>query len=281
MLPSPGHNPGAGWAMRWRLKAILLVSLLSLSAPVGAAPGDADYPWLAQPATGVAESVAQRFNAPPGFVRERLAPESFDRWLRLLPLQPAGTPVRLFDGRRKARQDLHAAVVDIDVGRIDLQQCADAVIRLRAEYLFARSRDEEMAFDFTSGDRLGFARWTAGWRPIVDGAKVRWRQGAANTRGHESLRRYLHTIFMYAGTYSLSRQMMAVARHQSVRIGDVYLEGGFPGHAMIVVDRTVNPATGMLPCCWHKATCRRRTCMSSPIPADRMIRGTLLADANA
>ena len=78
-----------------------------------------------------------RFSAAGGLTRVAVAPGSFGDWLRHLPLLPPGAPVHLFDGRLKPRQDVHAAVVDLDVGTRDLQQCADAVMRLRAEYLFA------------------------------------------------------------------------------------------------------------------------------------------------
>jgi hypothetical protein len=40
--------------------------------------------------------------------------------------------VLLYNGAPKFRQDVHAAVIDIDVGTRDLQQCADATMRLRA-----------------------------------------------------------------------------------------------------------------------------------------------------
>jgi hypothetical protein len=66
----------------------------------------------------------------------------------------------------------HHAVLDIDIGTEDLQQCADAVIRLRAEYLLATECDEAIAFDFTSGDRASWSNWRRGFRPKVVGNDV-------------------------------------------------------------------------------------------------------------
>lgn len=57
---------------------------------------------------------------------------SFGAWLRTLPLKK-GTTVYLYNGRPKENQDAQFAVVDISVGQEDLQQCADAVMRLHAQ----------------------------------------------------------------------------------------------------------------------------------------------------
>lgn len=183
--------------------------------------------------------------APPaGYRRVALAPDSFADWLRHLPLKPRGSPVRLHDGRLKARQDVHAAVVDMDVGAKDLQQCADAVIRLRAEYLYSARRSGAIHFNFTSGKRIDFHRWAAGWRPRVAGNRVRWRRGGAVGTSYSSLRAYLEVVFIYAGSYSLAREMVPVADLQDLAIGDVFLEGGFPGHAVTVVDLAAHPDSG-------------------------------------
>ena len=198
------------------------------------------YPWLAgEPAHGT--SVGSRIAPPPGFTRE--APDPFAAWLRGLPLLPGRPAVMLHDGRPKANQDAHHAVVDLDVGRKDLQQCADAVIRLRAEYLFSAGRAAEVVFDATSGDPMPFARWRAGERPVVSGQRLRWVAGrAAPDATYGAFRRYLDVVFTYAGSASLARELVAVPG-SAVAAGDVFVQGGFPGHAVIVVDVAHDPRT--------------------------------------
>lgn len=212
-------------------------------AGVGArADGPGVHPWRqGHPAR---DAIADRFLPPPGFQRTSVERRSFADWLRHLPLKPKGAPVRLHDGRLKPAQSLHAAVVDIDTGRRDLQQCADAVMRLRAEYLYARERFDDIHFNFTSGDRADFTRWATGWRPLVRGNKVRWRQSGAAGTDHRTLRDYLRVVFTYAGSYSLRKELRPVGHPKRMRIGDVFIEGGFPGHAVLVVDMAENPGTG-------------------------------------
>ncbi|MBK8952608.1 MAG: hypothetical protein IPM85_10310 [Chitinophagaceae bacterium] len=73
--------------------------------------------------------------APKGYRREVAA--AFGGWLRQLPLKKEKT-VFLYNGQKKKNQQAQYAVADITTGDRDLQQCADAVIRLRAEYLFSK-----------------------------------------------------------------------------------------------------------------------------------------------
>lgn len=149
----------------------------------------------------------------------------------------------LYNGRPKPDQSLHAAVIDLDIGTRDLQQCADAVIRLRAEYLYAGGAAERarIAFDFTSGDRVSFARWAQGWRPVVARNRVSWRRDGARGTGRAQFAAYLSTIFAYAGSASLERELEPVTDTARPRGGDVFVAGGFPGHAVIVVDVAADP----------------------------------------
>lgn len=180
-------------------------------------------------------TVGTRFVPPSGAVRANATAGSFAEYLRTLPLKPDGAPVHLFDGRMKGRQDLHAAVIDLSVGDKDLQQCADAVMRLRAEHLFAAGKGDAVAFNFTSGFRAEWKRWKAGERIVVKGNACSWVKSAGPDASHAQLLKYLTTVFTYAGTLSLEKEL-ADASEGPLQPGDVFIQGGSPGHAVIVVD---------------------------------------------
>lgn len=198
------------------------------------------YPWLS---TQPSESVANRIALPAGYQRLQYPAGSFAEWLSNLPLKKGNPPVHLYDGRLKGNQEAQYAVVDIDVGKTNLQQCADAVIRLRAEYLWSAGKSQDIRFHFTSGDLAEFSRWSAGYRPIVSGNHVSWKQTAAKNDSYAEFRKYLDTVFTYSGSYSLSKELHS-AGILDMQSGDVFIQGGFPGHAVIVVDVIVNKSSG-------------------------------------
>ena len=217
----------------------LIAALVASALPALAAPPDSAYGWLQQ----VPERrVAEAFPPPAGFTRSAAAPGTYGDWLRHLPLAPAGAKIMNHDGSEKWNQASAAAVVAIDIGARDLQQCADAVMRLRAEYLRSAGRTKDLSFKFTSGDAYPYSRWLDGTRPRVRGNEVGWRQGSAVANDRGQLRAWLDVIFTYAGTWSMVRDSAPVASVAELRIGDVLIQGGFPGHALLVVDLARNAA---------------------------------------
>ena len=224
--------------------ALLLAALVLASIACEPAGAEPRYAWPGARAAEGSDTIASRIAPPAGFARRPAPPDSFAAWLRGLPLKPAGAPVLLFNGAPKPRQDVHAAVVAIDVGTRDLQQCADAAMRLRAEWLFAAGRAKDIAFNDTgSAKPIAFSRWMAGDRPRLSGRTLRWSRRAAPDASYASFRRYMDTVFAWAGTYSLERELRPVPTAR-IEAGDLFIKGGFPGHAVMVADIAENPSTG-------------------------------------
>ena len=187
-------------------------------------------------------TIKSRFPAPEGYVRQESDSASFGFFLRNLPLKPTNTFVKYYNGAVKQNNDVYSAVVDLPIGSKNLHQCADAIIRLRADYLKSTERENEIAFQFTNGFLCDYATWKSGKKIHVNGNSVKWRNGNQYADDYWT---YLETIFMYAGTISLSRELKSKS-FSDIRPGDVFIQGGSPGHALIVIDQATHPQTGKL-----------------------------------
>jgi len=188
-------------------------------------------------------TISTRFTTPEGYERVEQNQGSYSHYLSTFPLLWAETKVHLFDGSLKYNQDVHAAVLDIDVGSSDLQQCADAVMRLRSEYLYKEKKYNDISFNFTNGWKFEYAKWRSGNRLVVDGNKTFWKEGSNPKESYQDFRSYLNQVFMYAGTASLSKELQH-KKIDDIVIGDLLIQGGFPGHAVLVVDMCIHPTTG-------------------------------------
>ena len=183
-----------------------------------------------------------RILPPEGFMREDVGKNSFAAYLRSLPLKPHGSDVKYHNGMSKGKSWVYMAVVDMEVGVADLQQCADAVIRLRAEYLYKQKRYNDITFNFTNGFKVAYSEWMKGNRISVKGNTTRWVQTTKASNTYADFRKYLDVVFTYAGTLSLSKELKSKSIDH-IKAGNVFIQGGSPGHAIIVVDIAVNPTT--------------------------------------
>lgn len=227
--------------MRLLLLVALALGPLSLSVPAQAEPRSSDerdqhrYPWVPR----ATETLNGRFAAPPDFTRVPAHPSSFGGWLRTLPVAPPGTAVVSHKGARilAASDPRLAGVVAIDVGDKDLQQCADSIIRLHAEWQWFRG-NRDMSYRLASGDALPFSRWLRGDRPVVSGGKgkITWTHHPGDeSSSHASFRRYLDHVFTWANTQSLAAQGHRVSPAH-LQPGDFVVQPGAPGHAVLVLD---------------------------------------------
>ncbi|MEC5145534.1 DUF4846 domain-containing protein [Chitinophaga sp. 212800010-3] len=178
---------------------------------------------------------------PPGFKRVEQPAGSFGAWLRSRPLKKDNT-VYLYDGRLKRNQTAQYAVMDISVGKKDLQQCADAVIRLRAEYLYDSGAYDKIAFHATDGSLMDYRSWMQGYRFRLKGQHLAKVKAATPCSNSACFAAYLETVFSWAGTLSLSRELLPVKDTRNITPGNVFIRGGAPGHAVTVVDVAQNAA---------------------------------------
>ena len=184
-------------------------------------------------------TIKKRFSPPDGYARVTVIDNSFEDYLRKLPLKDAGASVKYFDGTTKPNRNVYTAVVDLSIGKRDLHQCADAIMRLRAEYLYAEKKYDSIHFNFTNGFRADYTNWKNGKRIAVNGNNVYWKSSASSSTSYQDFWKYLEMVFSYAGTASLEKEMETVPL-TDIKIGDVFIKGGFPGHAVIVVDMAEN-----------------------------------------
>ncbi|MFT3911892.1 MAG: DUF4846 domain-containing protein [Ferruginibacter sp.] len=153
---------------------------------------------------------------PAGYKRFITAENSFSKWLGHVRLKKDKT-VYLFDGSKKINQSAQFAVLDIPVGNKNLQQCADAVMRLRASYLYDQKKFDSIIFYDNEGKHYTFSK------PYTP----------------EHFNEYLQLVFGMCGTASLSKHLKKID-YTTIEPGDVLIRGGFPGHAVIVMDVVIN-----------------------------------------
>ncbi len=188
-------------------------------------------------------TISTRFSTPEGYERRVYKKESFQYYLSNFRLKPIHAKVYYFNGALKSNMNVYTSVLDIDVGNKDLQQCADAVMRLRAEYLYEQKRYSDIHFNFTNGFRVDYTKWAEGNRIKVKENTTSWYKTKEADYSYQTFREYLDIIFNYAGTLSLSKELKSVPL-DSIQIGDVFINGGSPGHAVIVVDVAIHKTTG-------------------------------------
>ncbi|MBQ2080745.1 MAG: DUF4846 domain-containing protein [Treponema sp.] len=188
------------------------------------------------------KNIAERFPVPENYVRVKADEKSFAQFLRTYPLKAYGSPVLLYNGEKKW-SNVHESVFDMPILTTDLIQCADAVIKLRAEYLYSQKRFSEIHFHLTNGMDVPFSKFVQGERVSVSGNQTKWKSGGKKGDDRSVFEEYLKFIYNYAGTLSLSQESKA-KDIRDIEPGDFFIYGGTPGHVVLVLDVAENKSTG-------------------------------------
>lgn len=178
----------------------------------------------------------------------------YAQWLLRRELFPDGYATHYYNGGEK-RNKVAAGVLKYDlVGSFskgvekpsDLQQCADACIRLRAEYLWEKKMYDQIHFKNAPGFVFSYKKWAEGYRVHFDKKwNASWSKDAGVDYGYTTFRKYLSLVFMYCGTATLAKELQKV-KPTEVQPGDILILGGSPGHALTVMDVERNKKTGKI-----------------------------------
>lgn len=209
-------------------------------AAVDDKPDPKRYTWLDDKSRDVppaVDTLLSRFKTPPGYTRAHEEPGSFGAWLRTLPLAAPNTAVKSYKGDiiYPPGNEYVAAVVAIDVGKADLQQSPDIVVRLDAEWRWSMG-DRDLSYQGATGLDMPLSRWVRGERIVAQGRQVFWAPRSKPTElNHAALRGYLDSVFTWANSTSLSKQGTPV-EPADIQPGDFFVHQGKPGHVVVVLD---------------------------------------------
>jgi len=184
------------------------------------------------------DTLQTRIPVPDGYERTYEEEASLGEFLRNYQVLPDSSPVLYYDGTVKAN-DHAACVFDMYLSDKDLQQCADSVMRVYAEYMRSCGREDKIAFHFVNGFLCDWATYKSGKRISVSGNDVSWVEGGEVSDSDATFEKYLETVYNYASTLSLDKESQSIEL-SDIQIGDIFIKGGSPGHVVIVVDTCVH-----------------------------------------
>ena len=109
---------------------------------------------------------------------------------------------------------------------------------IMAEYFYQKKEYDKINFNFVSGFNAQYSKWMQGYR-INPNGKGSYYKKASPSNTYKDFRSFMNIVFGYAGTLSMEKEMKPQSL-ENMKIGDVFIMGGSPGHAVIIVDMAEN-----------------------------------------
>lgn len=188
-------------------------------------------------------NIKSRYGLPEGFQRIDVDEQSFAEYLRNKKLKKYGYKALYYNGKAKGNKNIYDSVFDYKISNKNLHQAADAVMYLRADYLFNIGNYDKICFSFVNGFKAEYSKWMAGYRIKVRDNEASYHKSCDQICTYDDFLKYMNMIYSYCSTISLQKDMSQV-KINDIEIGDVFLSSNYKGHAAIVVDMAINYETG-------------------------------------
>ncbi|MCQ2959088.1 MAG: DUF4846 domain-containing protein [Bacteroidales bacterium] len=178
-------------------------------------------------------SVASRYpNKVGSFYRRQSSNGTFEYYVQNLPLKPANYKTHFSNGEEK--------VFDVQIGVLDLpqikeryQQSSGYIIQIRSDYLYNSRLYGRIHYNFINGFVCSYAKWAAGFR--VNSSNNGWEHFEEQDYSRATYKKYMDVILQNTNCSTLAREMSKI-KLADVKPGDVFIQNGHPGHAVLIVD---------------------------------------------
>lgn len=184
-------------------------------------------------ATGT--TLSTRINAPAGYVRISAEQGSLGSFLRDYAMKEHNAKVLLYDGSEKNNQTAHAGIFMLPLENKNLQQYADSIMRVYAEYYLSTKQYEKIVFSYSDGFKAEYAKWIEGNGINVKDGKAKWVKNDKNNNTYESFQEYMRLVFAYAGIWSMKDESSSIEL-KDAQIGDVFFATDDGGRVAMIVD---------------------------------------------
>lgn len=188
-------------------------------------------------------NIVDRYSTPEGYERVVVNEGSFGEYLRTKKLKPYGNKAMFYNGRTKSSKGIYDSVYDYSIGDKNLHHSSDAIMFLRADYLFNRQMYNDICFSFVNGFKAEYSKWMAGYRIRINDNEASWYKDAEQINTYDSFLKFMNMVYAYCSTISLPKDMAPV-NIDDMQIGDVFITHKMLGHTAIVVDMAVNKSNG-------------------------------------
>lgn len=167
------------------------------------------------------ESLFNRIKPLEGYERPKTNSD-FGNWLRFLPLKPEDEDVHKYNGEETTLKESffmkNAGVIDMGVLN-KWQQCADSILRLKAEYHWSKGEFYKIVFPLEK-QNISYLSWIKKY-----------------DHSRKTFYKYLTHIYGNLGTASMKRDFKKINAHK-LDIGDMNVQNktGGVGHIFLILD---------------------------------------------
>jgi len=166
------------------------------------------------------QTIESYFKIPKDY--KRIIQNDYHKWIISREINTKDC-VKYFDGQLKeGLGTIYKAKFIYNIGKKDLHQCADAVMYNNARYFFDTKQYKKISYTFSHNARI--YSYTKEF----------------NIFNEKTFKKYITMVWGYCGTWSLQEYDTVAVNIKDIQTGDMFLIGGFPGHAISVVDVVIN-----------------------------------------